>query len=62
MENLQDELNDYKNINHQAYKNNANDSDHRQTGLDWFNSQMLRLRQRFQSLVITVTPMWRRLL
>jgi hypothetical protein len=43
MENLHDELNDYKNINHQAYKNNANDSDHRQTGLDWFNSQMLRL-------------------
>ena len=43
MENLHDELNDYKNINHQAYKNNSNDLDHRQTGLDWFNSQMLRL-------------------
>ena len=41
MENLQDELNDYKNINHQAYKDNH--GEHRQTGLDWFNSQMLRL-------------------
>ena len=43
MDNIQEELNDYKNINHQAYKNNANDSDHRQTGLDWLNSTMKRL-------------------
>ena len=43
MDSIKDDLNDYKNINHQAYKNNANDSDHRQTGLDWINTRMLEL-------------------
>ena len=43
MDSIKDDLNDYKNINHQAYKNNANDSDHRQTGLDWINTRMQEL-------------------